>query len=173
MKSSENKDEKLINAYLALESFEEYLGKYADFANLPRSPKVFEKTMKLMEPESGMNRRKKEQMLLARKNQLLKDSRAELEKLKEQISREGVWIYSKRWPKTVEVTYTYPDGKRGDVDFYILGKLTEYKEKPKTSFKGKLSTDYYHQIALVELPRYRPFSGGLRLQQEFSQEEAK
>lgn len=35
MKSSENKDEKLINAYLALESFEEYLGKYADFANLP------------------------------------------------------------------------------------------------------------------------------------------
>jgi hypothetical protein len=131
---SDGQDERRTGQFLALQSFDEYMERFEEFHDLDAGGKTFAKRMELMESDETHTHREKERMLEKRKREIIARIQAEITRLRDEIAENGVW--EKRdsgWPERVEVSFRYPDGKRGDIDRCICeeaGDVTAPEGEP-------------------------------------------
>ena len=148
--------DRTVEAYLRLESFEEFISQYHRFASLPRDTRIFAKTMKLMETDEFHTHREKEQILQKTKRTALSRAQKELEKLRDEIIEEGIWLQEDdEWPAAVAVRYKHPNGKNGDVDAFMMDKISLDGDICEGERGGEVSTDFREEIAMIVLPQYR------------------
>ena len=114
---SDEKDERHIQQFLALGSFDEYMERFEEFHDLDAGGRTFAKRMELMESDDKYTHREKERILEKRKREIIARIQGEITRLRDEIAANGVWEErSEAWPEMVEVSFRYPDGKSGDID---------------------------------------------------------
>ncbi|MCH4038645.1 MAG: hypothetical protein PUC99_03895 [Eubacteriales bacterium] len=130
---SDEKDERHIQQFLALGSFDEYMERFEEFHDLDAGGRTFAKRMELMESDDKYTHREKERILEKRKREIIARIQGEITRLRDEIAANGVWEErSEAWPEMVEVSFRYPDGKSGDIDRCIceaVGTVTAPAEE--------------------------------------------
>jgi hypothetical protein len=86
-----------------------------------------------MESDDVYSHREKEQIRERRKKEIVRDLREQMNILKKEIEKDGIWKLPVKGRGKVEITYRYPDGKHGDIMHYLAGmydephKISEYE----------------------------------------------
>ncbi len=130
---SDGQNERHVEQFLALGSFDEYMERFEEFHDLDAGGRTFAKRMELMESDDKYTHREKERILEKRKREIIARIQGEITRLRDEIAANGVWEErSEAWPEMVEVSFRYPDGKSGDIDRCIceaVGTVTAPAEE--------------------------------------------
>ena len=111
---------KLKQSFLKLKSFDEYMEKLPEFIGLEIDHELFRKEMELMENEPSYTHRKKEQLRLKRKREIVKEYKEQMAALCEDVISYGPYIELDNVDDTfVNIVYLYPEGKREDINHAI------------------------------------------------------
>lgn len=152
--------DKLLNEFLKLNDFDEYMDKYSQFCGLEMGPATFRKEMELMEKDENHTHWEKESIRDQKKRKIIKTLHENIENLMEEISCYGVWRFPIDPLETVEVRYRFPNDRRGDIDHYLAGLNHDPAEAEDNVFTVTLSGDEYELIELMLLPETRLFLYG-------------
>lgn len=144
-------EEDRIKAFLALESFEEYMEKYPLFAGLKTNAAVFEKEQQLMESDETCTRREKEKIREKRKRDILKDLHAQIDELVSETKNSGVWILPVKGRSKIEFRYHYPNDRRGDIEHYLAGLYYEPKPLGNDEYAIKIERKNYPLTELLAM----------------------
>ena len=147
-----SRKEERENAFLKLENFDDYMEHYEAFAGVRRSGALFRKENDLMESDEKYSRREKEALLEKKKQDIRKCLHAEIDHLREDAEKNGVWILPVKGREKIEFRYRYPDGKRGDIDHYLAGLYAEPKAVKDNEYAVKIDRKEYELIELLIMP---------------------
>lgn len=142
------KDEKL-EAFLNLRDFNEYMKRYPEFSNLRMGGATFMKEQSLMESDGNLTHREKENLREKRKRDILKDLHEQIDALRKETEREGVWITPASGRKKIIYRYRYPAGKRGDIEHYLCGLYYDPEQIGDDEYLVRLRRSDYPVIELL------------------------
>ena len=148
----------LLNEFLQLRDFDEYMGKYPLFCGLKMGGSTFLKETELMERDEKYTHREKEAIRERKKRRVIKELHEQIDTLMGEIQSEGIWRFPIDPYEKVEMRYLYPNDKRGDIDHYLAGFQHDPEEIGDRVFKVVFSGREYQLIELMILPEKKFFS---------------
>lgn len=148
-----NREEK-IHQFLMLEDFGAYMERYAEFAVLPSSPEIFAKEMKLMETDDQYTHRQKETLRAKERQRVILSLRRKIDDLKEQLKKKGYRRAVLRKEPQVKVTYTYPNGRNGDIDHALALQAGRPKQTDEKTWLVRIPAAAYEPVELLSFYRY-------------------
>ena len=152
LEPAEKKDARL-EAFLKLESFEEYMEKYRSFCGLKTGASTFRKEQELMESDERFSHREKEAVREQRKRDIIRELHEEIEELMRETERDGVWILPVRGRGTIEYRYHYPNDRRGDIDHYFAGLCYEPESCGKEEYRIRIRRRDYPLIEVLAMTK--------------------
>lgn len=144
----ENIDER-TQAFLSLESFNEYMEKLDLFAGMKTVSAVFAKEQELMESDDTYSRREKERIRERRKKEIIKELHCEIEKLVAETKEKGNWILPVKGRRKIEYCYHYPNDRKGDIDHYLAGLYDEPQKTGEGEYRIRISRKDYPLTELL------------------------
>ena len=130
----------LLRRFLAIRDFDEYMEEYESFHGLTMGKDTFRQEMHLMESDGRHTHREKDRILQKRKRDLVKKLRKDLEALRDETARMGVW----REPGpagVLKLTYRYPDGRNGDLSHYAAQLVGNIEQLDEDLYQVMFSSD--------------------------------
>ncbi len=101
---SDGQNERHVEQFLALGSFDEYMERFEEFHDLDAGGRIFAKRMELLESDETYTHREKERMLKKRKREIIARIQGEITHLRDEIAEKGVWEdMDETWPEAARM----------------------------------------------------------------------